>query len=273
MTSGTIRLTKHHGLGNDFLVLVDPVAGLDAAALARHVCDRRLGVGADGLLIAHPGDASDGGERTDVVMELRNADGGRAEMSGNGIRCFAQAVWDAGLVADRHRLVVGTDAGVRVVRWRGEPKPGVIDAAVDMGHVKVTDDAPQWVEGTIEAAALVDAGNPHLVLLDPNVATVDVAAVGPAIEGMFPNGVNIEWVWPGPAGDDLTLRVWERGAGVTLACGTGSCAAVAAAFGWGRVGSTAVVHNPGGDVIVELGETATLIGPAVHVATVELPWP
>src|SRR5579885_265720 len=108
--SGALHLTKHHGLGNDFLVLLDPPAGLDAAGLARRVCDRRRGIGADGLLLAQPGAGG-----ADVTMELRNADGGRAEMSGNGIRCFAQAVWDAGL-SSKSPLEIATDAGVRTDR-------------------------------------------------------------------------------------------------------------------------------------------------------------
>jgi diaminopimelate epimerase len=267
MSTGTLRLTKHHGLGNDFLVLLAAEPAVDPVALARRVCDRRRGIGADGLLIAHPG--VDG---ADVTMELRNADGSRAEMSGNGIRCFAQAVWDAG-VSDRRDLAVATDAGIRIVRRVASPHAGEIYAAVDMGPVKVVADASEWVEGTVQAAALVDAGNPHLVLLDPHLDAVDVATRGPEIEAAFADGVNVEWVWSGPGPDELTLRVWERGAGVTEACGTGSCAAAAAAATWGRVGQRTTVHNPGGDVEVELGETATLTGPAVRIAVVELPWP
>jgi diaminopimelate epimerase len=268
MHAGVLRLTKHHGLGNDFLVLLEPAPGLDAAAAARRLCDRHRGVGADGLLIAHPG--ADG---ADVTMELRNADGGRAEMSGNGIRCFAQAVWDAGLGPAGDELLVATDAGRRLVRRVAAPRPGEVHAAVDMGQVKVEGDAPEWCSGTVEAAALVGAGNPHLVLLDPGLASVEVGVEGPRIEATFPDGVNVEWVWPGPGPAELTLRVWERGAGETEACGTGSCAAVAAAVSWGRSGPWAVVHNPGGDVTVELGDTAVLTGPAVLVAAVEVPWP
>jgi diaminopimelate epimerase len=263
---GFLRMTKHHGLGNDFLVLLEPPPGVDPAALARRVCDRRRGVGADGLLLAHAG--TDG---ADVTMELRNADGTRAEMSGNGIRCFAQAVWDAGLGG--RDLAVATDAGVRVVRRTASPAPGRIEASVDMGPVKVVSEAVEWITGSVEHAAFVDAGNPHLVLLDPALASVDVRTSGPQIEAAFPDGINVEWIWPGPGRDELTLRVWERGAGETEACGTGSCAAVAAAVLWGKVGTRAVVHNPGGDVRVEHGDVAFLTGPATRVAVVEVPWP
>lgn len=268
MTAGVLRLTKHHGLGNDFLVVLEPPPAFEPATAARRLCDRHRGVGADGLLVARPG--TDG---ADVTMELRNADGGRAEMSGNGICCFAQAVWDAGRGPAGDALLVATDAGPRAVRRIGAPRPGEIEAAVDMGTVKVIGDAAEWRSGSVEAAALVDAGNPHLVLLEPGLASVEVGEAGPRIEATFPGGVNVEWVWSGPGPDELTLRVWERGAGETEACGTGSCAAVAAAVSWGRAGPRAVVHNPGGDVTVELGETAVLSGPAVLVAVVEVPWP
>jgi diaminopimelate epimerase len=269
MSAGALRMTKHHGLGNDFLVLLEPPPAVDAAGLARRVCDRHRGIGADGLLIAHPG--RDG---ADVTMELRNADGGRAEMSGNGIRCFAQAVWDAGLGSAT--LTVSTDAGVRTVRRVSSSGPLEVRAAVDMGPVKVLADAPRWIPDvageTVEACALVDAGNPHLVLLDRGIETVEVESTGRRIEAMFPDGMNVEWIWP-VAADELVLKVWERGAGRTEACGTGSCAAVAAAVTWGKVGRRVTVRNPGGPVTVELGETAVLTGPSVRIAVVEVPWP
>ena len=268
MTTGVLRLTKHHGLGNDFLVLLDPVAGLDGGALARRLCDRHRGIGADGLLIAHAGTNG-----ADVTMELRNADGGRAEMSGNGIRCLAQAIWDAGLSRRPDELVVATDAGVRVVRLVDSQRPGYLRAAVDMGPAKVVGDAPRYTLGSVEAAAFVDVGNPHLVLLDPGLDTVDVAAQGAEIDAGHRGGINVEWIWPGPGPGELTLRVWERGAGETEACGSGSCAAAAAALWWARVGPRVVVHNPGGDVTVELQDTAILTGPAARIASVELPWP
>jgi len=245
-------------------VLLDAPPGLDAAALARRVCDRHRGIGADGLLIAHPG-----GDGADVTMELRNADGGRAETSGNGIRCFAQAVWDDAF-GDRRDLIVATDAGVKVVRRIRRNGPDEVDAAVDMGQVKIIDEPRGW---GVEHAAVVDVGNPHLVLYDARSVDVDPARRGPEIEATFPHGINVEWTWRD--GDGLAMRVWERGAGVTEACGTGSCAVAAAAHSWGLVGARTVVHNPGGPVTVELGDdgTATLIGPAVRIAEVELSWP
>jgi diaminopimelate epimerase len=265
-----LKLTKYHGLGNDFLVLLD-VAGtngeLDTSTLARHCCDRRRGVGADGLLVVTAG--RDG---ADVTMELRNADGGLAEMSGNGIRCLAQAVLEGGLVGGDD-VKVATDAGVKVVHCVDRPRPGFMRLSVDMGVVELLGQEPRWCVGSVVAAAIVDAGNPHLVLLDSETASTHVAALGPRINGAFAEGINVEWIWPGPGPDELTLKVWERGVGETLACGTGSCAAAAAAQAWGRTGSRAVVHNPGGDLTVELGDTAVLVGPSALIATVEYPWP
>jgi diaminopimelate epimerase len=265
----SVRLTKHHGLGNDFLVLLD-VDGrhrdLDRSRLAARACDRHRGVGADGLLAAAAG--SDG---ADITMSLYNADGSRAEMSGNGIRCLVQAVLDAGLV-DGDRVVVATDAGPRQVECVDRPRPGLMSLRVDMGPAVLKGEDARWQTGKVQATALVDTGNPHLVLLDPTMADIDIATEGRRIEEAFPEGINVEWIFPGPGPDELTLRVWERGAGATDACGTGSCAAATAAHSWGRVGSRVVVHNPGGDLIVDVGETAVLTGPAVFVATVDYPW-
>jgi diaminopimelate epimerase len=265
----SLILTKHHGLGNDFLVLLD-LAGthrdIDRARLAERVCARHRGVGADGLIFA-----SAGTEGADVDMVLHNADGSRAEMSGNGIRCLAQAALDAGVVAG-DKIRVNTDAGIRDVECVDRNRPGFMRLRVDMGPAIVVGEDRRWQTGTVLATAVVDTGNPHLVLLDPSVAHVDIASEGPRIGAAFSDGLNIEWIYPGPGPDELTLRVWERGAGATEACGTGSCAAATAAHAWGRVGSRVVVHNPGGDVTVEVGPTAFLTGPAAYVARVEFPW-
>ena len=255
-----LTLTKHHGLGNDFLVLLDghPAASpLDVAALARAACDRRRGIGADGLIVASP--AGDDPE-ADVVMELRNADGGRAEMSGNGIRCLAQAVLDAGLAAGPE-LRVRTDAGVRHLSVAPEMRPGLRQVTVDMGPATVTVGEP--------GRASVDMGNPHLVLMVRDLADVDLDELG----RRHPD-VNVEVVAPGPQADSLDMLVHERGVGVTEACGTGSCAAAAAARVWGLVGDRVLVQNPGGPVTVDLkADTVLLTGPAQYVGRVELPWP
>jgi diaminopimelate epimerase len=234
-----LRLTKHHALGNDFLVLIGTDGG---AAMARALCDRRTGVGADGLI-------SIVGESRWV---LHNADGSRAESSGNGLRCAAQAVARARGV-DALDVTFETDAGPRRVQLEGDV------GTVEMGRVVV--------KRLGERDADVDVGNPHLVLLVEDPSTFDLVAFGAAHAD-----VNVEVI--APAGtDELAFRVHERGAGITMACGTGSCAAVAAAHAWGLVGTSVVVHNPGGDVTVDLkGEEALLSGPTVFIAVIEVPW-
>jgi len=260
---GVVRLTKHHGLGNDFLVLLDPAgtAAIDEA-VARALCDRHRGVGADGVIVVGPGR-----DTADVTMVLRNADGGRAEMSGNGIRCLAQAVaLERG--TDRLDLVVATDAGLRAVSVACGSDPRTAAVRVDMGPAKVDPEPPVDLPGRV---ALVDVGNPHLVLEQPDLGSVDVRGEGPRLEALLPGGVNVEWYRRRDDGD-LDLVVWERGAGATEACGSGACAVAAADAAWhGRAGAVQV-HMPGGAVEVGLGEALTLTGPAVLVATVEVPW-
>ncbi|HEV2811000.1 MAG TPA: diaminopimelate epimerase [Acidimicrobiales bacterium] len=265
-----MQLTKHHGLGNDFLVLLD--FNLDDAIrfdadLARALCDRRRGIGADGLIRVGParGDA-------DVTMGLRNADGSRAEMSGNGIRCLGQAVARS-RGHDTVDLVVGTDAGLRPLHVRPGPDPVTAAVDVDMGPAcpgPELSGLPVVVEAT--KAATVDMGNPHLVLLVDDPASVDLDALGPACQDGFEQGINVELVAPVRGTTDiLDLVVWERGVGITQACGTGACAAASAAHEWGVAGERVMVRMPGGVVEVTLGATVTLSGPAVFVADIEVP--
>ncbi len=264
MNDSRLRMTKHHGAGNDFVVLGD----LDdrrtlTPDLVRAVCDRHFGVGADGLIRVTAG--RDG---TDLAMDLRNADGSAAEMSGNGIRCLAQAAVEAGWVAPP-QFTVWTRAGVRTIDYRVGERSGEADVAVDMGQPVLGPDQPQQFAD--RRARTVDLGNPHLVLLGPDLSSVDVAELGTRLQAVHPGGVNVEFVTAGPEPEELTLRVWERGVGETLACGTGTVAAAAAVRSWGLVGSRVRVHNPGGTLQVELGETgAILTGPTRTVGAVEV---
>ena len=245
-----LTLTKHHGLGNDFLVLLDPDGRTPlTAALARALCDRHTGVGADGLIRATPGPSP-----AELTFELRNADGSPAEMSGNGMRCMAQAVVDAGMAAGP-RLRVATVAGVRQVDVEPETAPGLRDVRVDMGTAKVEDHP---------SGTLVDMGNPHLVILDDD-CSCDLEALGREHADRNVELISVR------GRDEIDLRVWERGVGPTLACGTGSCASVAAARMWGMVDSRVTVHNPGGDVVVEAeGDSLFLSGPTQFIARVEV---
>jgi diaminopimelate epimerase len=261
-----MQLTKHHGLGNDFLVLID----LDATesvtpALARAVCDRHRGIGADGLLHVTSGRSGE----TDVTMALYNADGGRAEMSGNGISCLAQAVVREVLPEARH-IVVDTDAGVRTVSLERTEDPRTHRATVDMGRAGVGDDEGDWLDDHIVRAVQVDVGNPHLVLHAPELdAGIDFGARGVSINELFPEGINVELVAPGPGEDELTMRVYERGVGITEACGTGACAVAAAAMNWGLCGDRVTVRQPGGPAEIVIGDTIQMSVPVVHIATIE----
>jgi diaminopimelate epimerase len=271
-----VQVSKHHGWGNDFLVV--DVAGFEPGPgmpswpdLARKWCDRRSGVGADGLLLL------DVRGPHDVGMVLLNADGSRAEMSGNGIRCLVQAAHhsitngaEPGSWPVRYR--VETDAGTRHMDVLGPQMDGVLDLSVDMGAVSDIDAPPNWAAvGCHEDRPVrhVSLGNPHAVVGVDDVEAVDLVSLGTLV----PN-VNLEIVEPGPEPDAVTMRVHERGAGLTLACGTGACATAEAALAWGLVPRSAPevrVHMPGGDARVRIDadtRRATLIGPAVHIATV-----
>ena len=264
MTS--LTLTKHHGLGNDFLVVFHPDVE-DPAALARRLCDRRRGVGADGLLVAETA------EGYTARMTLYNADGSRAEMSGNGIRCFAQAV------AERHgnlddQLIL-TDAGDRLVVLIGTDDPSTIEARVEMGEVASLPEPDGWASlgcHPDRPVAHLSLGNPHSVVGVDEVGVVDLALLG----GQVPQ-VNLEIIEPGPEPDAITMRVHERGAGITEACGTGACAAAFAARSWGLVASGdghVVVHMDGGTATVSFAPDsptcAVLTGPATQIATIEI---
>ena len=265
--------SKHHGLGNDFLVLFDhepggaPISVPDPAALARRVCDRRWGIGADGLLIASEA------EGHAAQMVLYNADGSRAEMSGNGIRCFAHAVaMRRGDLADQ---LVLTDAGDRTLTLEPTERPDTVLVTVEMGSVRPIDEPSGWAElgcHPDRPVAHLSLGNPHSVVGVDDVTDADLALLG----GKVPH-INLEIVQPTSRPDTIRMRVHERGVGVTEACGTGACAAASAAASWGlatpRDGKL-VVEMDGGSATVELDSPTpgdvTLTGPATFVATIDL---
>jgi diaminopimelate epimerase len=273
MNSTSITLTKHHAFGNDFLVAFHPGVD-DLPELARRVCDRRRGVGADGLLVGEADlDQS-------AQMTLFNADGGRAEMSGNGIRCFAQAL--AARRGDRlpppDGMSIGTDAGTRRVDLVPTEDPHTVLATVAMGRLESIDPPVGWTALGVLAdrpVAHVSVGNPHSVVVVEDVTVIELEALGRRIPG-----VNLELVEPGPEPHAVTMRVHERGVGITEACGTGAVAAAWAAHSWGLAeprGGELVVHMDGGSAIVALDRPepghATLSGPATYIATIEFPLP
>ena len=258
-------LRKHDGLGNDFLVIdtpqVEPAAGW--AGLARRWCDRSTGVGADGLLLLG------GAGTTSLTMRLFNADGSVAEMSGNGIRCLVMAAHTTsgnpvGTVYD-----VMTDAGPRSATIVAVDADGTVHISVDMGVVGDLPEPENWSElgcNPDRPVRHVTLGNPHSVVGVEDVWEVDLKTLGEKVPQ-----VNLEIVQPGPEMHAVTMRVHERGAGITQACGTGACAAADAAYAWGIVPRSVpevTVHMPGGDVRVRISpdRRATLIGPTTHVA-------
>ena len=265
-----MRLTKHHGLGNDFLVALTDARPADAPAMAKAVCHRTRGVGADGLIFGLPGDSHAG---TDVTMVLFNADGSRAETSGNGIRCLAQAFVRQGDRGPRRALRIGTDAGVRTVGVESTDDPGVVRARVDMGPIGPGPELEDFAlldylhnHGLAGQFLTADVGNPHLVVGVHDVHQIDVAKSGSELSRLA-GGINVEFISGATGG--IHMRVWERGVGVTEACGTGACAAAQAAHRWGLAGPVVQVHMAGGDAVVELGDTALLVGPAEYIATVD----
>ncbi len=268
--NGGVRCTKHEGAGNDFIVVVDRDDALRlSGAQIRLLCDRHRGIGADGIIGVTPGRLG-----ADISMVLHNADGSEAEMSGNGIRCLAQAAVDAALVTEPS-FCVATGGGMRQVTYSPDERPGWGRASVAMGRVTLGSQR-EAIEGRLVRE--VDVGNPHLVLLGDGVAEVDIGVRGPELQSKYPAGVNVEWIELAKDDDGpyLELRVYERGAGETLACGTGSVAAAAAARDWGVVdGSGAIrVHNPGGMLTVTLGSdpesAAVLAGPVRKVADIDI---
>jgi len=243
-------LAKHHGLGNDFLIHFVDQLPEEAPALARALCHRTEGIGADGLIFG----LHDGARHQFVLF---NADGGRAEISGNGMRCFGQALAMAeNTTAGSYEII--TDAGVKNVEVRLTDAP-VGEATVDMGEATV---GPA-VDGSVIEAAPLD----H-----------DMAIVGPAIEQAYlPTGANVHLIAVDEdARDSIRMSIWERGVGVTEACGSGACAAAVVANRWGLVGSAVTVSMPGGNVGVRLDvadgiTTVELTGPTAFVGSIDLP--
>ncbi|GIU92516.1 MAG: diaminopimelate epimerase [Acidimicrobiia bacterium] len=243
-----MRFVKMQALGNDFVVVEDHV-DLDPT-LVRAVCDRRLGVGADGVLTVTRSEEG-------VRMGYWNADGSAAEMCGNGLRCVAVYAAERGLV-DRVPFVVATPVGPRQVVEVEEGR-----ATVEVGPTRVVGTAT--LEGL--ELTLVDVGNPHAVAFVDDPDRVEVGALGASIgtHRDFPAGSNVEFVTV-ETPNRLRMRVWERGVGETLSCGSGMVAAAVAAFRSGRAGRSVEVLTPGGPGLVELTEGSSLLsGPAVEV--------
>ncbi|WP_211239242.1 diaminopimelate epimerase [Actinokineospora inagensis] len=261
-----IPFLKGHGTENDFVLLPDPDGELDlTAARVRALCDRRRGLGADGVLRvvrtkALP-DAPPGIDGDVWFMDYRNADGSVAEMCGNGVRVFARYLKDAGLV-DSAEFPVGSRAGLRPATVHAD---GAV--TVDMGAVRRLGRSSTTVAGVTFTGLGIDVGNPHLACVVDSVDALDLTVQPGFDPGFFPNGVNLEFIQPTAPGE-IRMRVHERGVGETRSCGTGTVAAAAAALAARDQETGAVtVHIPGGTVLVTISAvTSTLTGPVAFVA-------
>ena len=272
-----VRYSKHHGLGNDFLIRLADSLPNDAADQAVVLCDRRTGLGADGLIVGVFG------EGHDISMHLFNSDGSSAAVSGNGLRCLAQAVARRRGVAALE-IDVTTEAGVRHCSVHPTDERRVAIVRVDMGTVSAgptpdVEDLMGSVASELAATGIeeigvqrfqtCDIGNPHVICEVADPDEIAVEDVGPAIERHFAQGANVSFVAvSGP--DRLKLRVWERGAGITSACGTGATVAAHVFHHWGMIGPRSTVQMPGGEAVVDLRGPTTLTGPATHVADIEI---
>jgi len=272
-----MNFTKLQGAGNDFVLVEATGDEEDWSRLAVAICDRHYGVGAEGLLLAMPSQwAALPGGQPGLRMRVLNPDGSEAEMCGNGIRCFAKYCYEND-IARKSELVVETLAGNKRT-WLTVENGLVQSVMVDMGvPVLEKSKIPMFGQGTYVnedlqvngetyKATCLSVGNPHCVIFVDAVDDFPVQRVGPKIENhrLFPKRTNVEFAQVLNS-NEVKVRVWERGCGETLACGTGACAAVAAGNLLKKLGSKVRVHLLGGDLEVEYAGHLFLNGPAEKV--------
>jgi len=280
-----MRFTKMHGLGNDYVYIngfeqtVD-----DPAALAPPIADRHRGVGGDGLILILP--PADGVE-ADVRMRMFNADGSEAEMCGNGVRCVAKFAHDHGLTGTKP-MRVQTGAGVLTIDYTVDASGKLDTATVNMGPpilqaakipVKIPDvaddarvvnhDFTGGIDLPDPQMTCVSMGNPHVVFYCKDVGTIRLHTIGPKIEthAWFPNRINVHFVHI-HSPEEVTMRTWERGSGITEACGTGACAVAVAGVLTQRTDRKILAHLPGGDLTLEWSgkdDSVYMTGPATEV--------
>ena len=255
---------KMHGLGNDFVVFDAREAPVDIdAPRARAIADRRTGIGCDQLIVIEPS------ERADVRMRIWNADGGEVEACGNAARCVALLLGGKSAIETKSGVIRGAANGASATIDMGSPRFGwdeiPLGYAMDTAHMPVA-----WEE--LQDPAAVNVGNPHVVFFVPDADAVDLARLGPLIETdpLFPERINVDVA--SVEDGALRLRVWERGAGLTQACGTGACASAVAAIRRKLVSNPVEVRLPGGSLTIEWapGGTIRMSGAATHVFTGEL---
>jgi diaminopimelate epimerase len=270
-----MRFSKWHGLGNDFVIVNGFEEQIDNYSQAAvQICNRHFGIGADGLVLILPSSTAD------FQMRIFNSDGSEAEMCGNVTRCVAQYVYEAQLTA-KTKITLETLAGLikpELLFSAGK----IIGARVDMGvpllkkaeipMIGQGDDMavaiPLEIDGKIYQGTAVSMGNPHFVIFVDDVTAIDLGSIGPKIEThpLFPRKTNVEFVEV-VSRSEMRMRVWERGAGITLACGTGTCATLVAAVLNDKTDRQAVIHLQYGDIATEWGEDGHIYmtGPTVKV--------
>ena len=293
-----MKFTKMHGIGNDY-VYVDGFAEkvADPVLTAKKVSDRHFGIGGDGLILIVPSDMAD------VRMRMFNADGSESEMCGNGVRCVAKYAYDHGLTKN-NPMRIETGRGVLTLDLK-TVEGKVREVTVNMGEpileaekipvellggnpkarlINVPGDALTMTSGALHQLVMVESGilfkwtavsmgNPHVVFYSQDVAKVPLETIGPQVERspVFPRRINAHWVQVHSPGE-VTMRTWERGSGITLACGTGACAVCVAGVLTGRTARKLLAHLPGGDLTLEWREGDNCVymtGPATEVFTGE----
>ncbi len=282
-----------HGLGNDFILIDcrDKAVGSQLSAiseLSKRLCNRRLGIGADQLLLLYPSSVAD------FKMRIFNADGSEVEMCGNGIRCFAKYIWDRGL-SDKRVITVETLAGIILpektdslikvdmgepvlepekipvkISKKSEVRSKKSDSKLETRNSKLIIDYPLQIEDREFKITCVSMGNPHAVIVVDNVSKFPVAYYGPKIEShqFFPNRTNVEFIEI-TSPSDVKMRVWERGSGETMACGTGAAAVAVASRLKGLTDRMVTVHLAGGALSIDWAKDGHvyMTGPAVEVFT------
>lgn len=271
-----------HGIGNDYVYVstFDQVIPGDVGDLARRISDRHFGVGGDGLILIGPSD------RADARMRMFNLDGSEGELCGNGVRCVAKYVHDHG-IARKPRLAIETGRGVLTLDLEienGQASRVRVDMGapiLEAGRIPTTLpgdpplDAPLEIDGTVYKVSAVSMGNPHSIVYVDDVDAFPLERLGPLFENhpVFPRRINAHFVQVlGP--NEVRMRTWERGSGITLACGTGACSVAVAGTLTGRTGRRLLAHLPGGDLELEWPATdgsVFMTGPAAEVFSGE--WP
>lgn len=287
-----MKFTKMHGIGNDY-VYVNGFAEMvsDPAQVAQKVSDRHFGIGSDGLILILPSD------KADVRMRMFNADGSESEMCGNGVRCVAKYAFDHDLTRS-NPMKVETGRGVLTLALELDAKKKVKTVTVDMGEpilelerIPVTQGAEgrnalikrtrdhvyalaMEIDGKVVEATFVSMGNPHATVFVEDVNSVDLEKWGPKLEhyAAFPRRINVHFVQV-VSSNEVIMRTWERGSGITLACGTGACAVAVSGVLTGKTGRSVLAHLPGGDLKLEWRESDNhvyMTGPATEVFAGEI---